>query len=573
MRFICYYLKKHPWLCLGDVLCVFGFILTELGLPALFAQMVNKGVMAHNTQKVLMFTVFMIGIAIVGTLMNMGLSAFASQITTTIVREIREDLFAIVESYTHETYEEIGVSSLITRLTNDAYQIMMFLNTILRMGIVAPLMFVSSMWMIFEASGQLSLVILIALPLLLIFVMIIGKVSRPMSERQQKNLDGINRILRENLSGTRVIRAFNRESFMEERFDEVNTNYQKSSRRLFLLMSLNQPMFMLLFSGVLACVLWFGAKQISIGQLQVGNYMAVVEYIFHALYSTLLFATIFIMYPRANVSAMRIKEAMQKPIKMQEGTLTEIKGEGVLRFDDVTFTYPNDDKSTLEHLSFEAHPGEMVAFVGGTGSGKSSLIQLIPRFYDVDSGHIYLDNHDIKEFKIEALRHMLGYVPQKATLFNGTIASNLRFGDGKATDEALWEALDIAQARTFVEEKNGQLEEPVTEGGTNFSGGQRQRLAIARALVRQPKVYLFDDSFSALDFKTDAALRLALKSKVKDGIMLVVAQRISTVMEADRIIVLDEGRIVDQGKHEELMKRCQIYQEIAASQLTEEELA
>lgn len=574
MKLMLHYLKKHLGLCILDVIGVFGLIITELGLPTLMAHLIDNGILAKNTTAIWQIGAIMVGITIVGVALSMMLAVVCAKITTKIVREIRDDLYSKIQTYSHAEYEQLGVSSLITRLTNDAYQIMMFLNTILRMGLTAPLMFICSMIIIYHTSATLSKYVFIALPFLILGVVIISKLSRPLSEKQQSNLDNINQSMRENLSGIRVIRAFRREKFEEEQFDKANENYRDSSQKLFLLMAFSNPAFNLLFDILIMFILWTGAKLINVGSLPVGNYVAIIDYIFHALYSTMLFATIFMMYPRANVSARRIMEAMNLKSQLKdEGKHQPTKEDMTsLTVDQVTFSYPGDDQPILKNVSFQAKVGETVAFIGSTGSGKSSLMQLLPRLYDVDQGSISYGDYKIQDYPLHALRQMMGYIPQKAILFEGTIADNLRYGKPDATDEELWEALRIAQADTFVKEKEKGLAEPVSEGGSNFSGGQRQRLAIARALVRKPSIYLFDDSFSALDYKTDATLRKALKPEVKDAMVFIVAQRVSTIMDADKIVVLDKGEVVGIGTHHELLQHNEIYRAIAKSQLKEEEL-
>lgn len=572
MKLMLHYLKKHIGLCVLDVIGVLGFVLTELGLPTLMAHLIDNGILKQNKTTIWQIGILMIIVTLVGVGLSMMLSVVCAKITTRIVREIRDDLYAQIQTYSHAEYEQIGVSSLITRLTNDAYQIMMFLNTVLRMGVTAPLMFIASMLIIYQTSPTLSKYVFITLPFLIAGVLLISFLSKPISERQQGNLDQINCSLRENLSGIRVIRAFRRESFEEERFEKTNADYRNSSQKLFLLMATSNPAFNLLFGFLLAFILWVGARLINAGTLPIGNYAAIIEYIFHALYSTMLFATIFMMYPRANVSANRIMEAMKLESQLANDGKIQPDQLDSLTMDQVSFTYPGDDKPVLENVSLTAHVGETVAFIGSTGSGKSSLMQLLPRLYDASSGSISYGNHPIQDYDLDALRKQMGYIPQKATLFEGTIADNLRYGKPDATEEEMWEALRIAQAEDFVREKEKGLLEPVSEGGSNFSGGQKQRLAIARALIRKPQIYLFDDSFSALDYQTDAALRKALKPEVQQAMVFIVAQRVSTIMDADCIVVLDKGSVVGMGTHQDLLQHNAIYREIAESQLKEEEL-
>lgn len=569
------YTMRYKKLLFADFICVFGFILIELGLPTILARMIDKGIIPKDMDYIYQQGIWMVVITIIGVAMNILLGYFGARITTNIVRDIRDDLFEKIQTFSHSEYESIGVSSLITRTTNDAYQIMLFMGNILRLGFMTPVMFIASLYMVMRTSPSLGMYVLGALPFLLLAVVGIARLSEPLSKKQQKNLDGINGILRENLSGLRVIRAFVNEKFEESRFNKVNETYTKSSKSLFRLMAAAQPGFFFLFNIVMVLIIWSGTVQISHGDLEVGNLIAFIEYIFHALFSFMLFASVFVMYPRAAVSASRIQEAldMEPAIREEEG-VTETATKGYLEFKNVTFAYPGHAESpVIRNVSFKASPGETVAFIGSTGSGKSTLIQLIPRFYDVSEGEILIDGVNVKEYKLSALRNKIGYIPQKALLFTGTIADNLRYGKEDATLEEMERAIDIAQATEFVSQKPQGYDEPLSEGGTNFSGGQKQRLAIARAIIRNPEIYIFDDSFSALDYQTDANLRARLKKETTESTVLIVAQRVGTIMHADRIVVLNEGDVVGIGTHRELLETCPIYYDIAASQLSEEELA
>ena len=569
------YTMRYKKLLFADFICVFGFILIELGLPTILARMIDKGIIPRDMDYIYQQGIWMVVITIIGVAMNILLGYFGARITTNIVRDIRDDLFEKIQTFSHSEYESIGVSSLITRTTNDAYQIMLFMGNILRLGFMTPVMFIASLYMVMRTSPSLGMYVLGALPFLLLAVVGIARLSEPLSKKQQKNLDGINGILRENISGLRVIRAFVNEKFEESRFNKVNETYTKSSKSLFRLMAAAQPGFFFLFNIVMVLIIWSGTVQISHGDLEVGNLIAFIEYIFHALFSFMLFASVFMMYPRAAVSASRIQEAldMEPAIREEEG-VTETATKGYLEFKNVTFAYPGHAESpVIRNVSFKASPGETVAFIGSTGSGKSTLIQLIPRFYDVSEGEILIDGVNVKEYKLSALRNKIGYIPQKALLFTGTIADNLRYGKEDATLEEMERAIDIAQATEFVSQKPQGYDEPLSEGGTNFSGGQKQRLAIARAIIRNPEIYIFDDSFSALDYQTDANLRARLKKETTESTVLIVAQRVGTIMHADRIVVLNEGDVVGIGTHRELLETCPIYYDIAASQLSEEELA
>lgn len=559
-----------------NFICVFGFILIELGLPTILARMIDVGIRNNDFGYVKQQGILMVVITVVGIIMNILLGYFGSRITTNIVADIRDDLFKKIQSYSHQEYETLGVASLITRTTNDAYQIMLFLQNILRIGFMTPMMFVVSLYMVMRTSVSLSYYVIGALPFLLLSVVAIAKFSEPLSKKQQKNLDKINSILRENLSGLRVIRAFVNEKFEEKRFAKVNDNYTKSSKSLFRLMAVAQPGFYFLFNIVMVLIIWSGAVQIDAGSLQVGDLIAFIEYIFHALFSFMLFASVFMMYPRAAVSAGRIQEALDASpsIKEDPNGVSETKTKGYIEFKNVTFAYPgHSQEPVIRNVSFTVSPGETVAFIGSTGSGKSTLIQLIPRFYDVSDGEILIDGVDVRDYRLSKLRDKIGFIPQKALLFTGTIADNLRYGKEDATQEEMERAAEIAQATDFISKKTDGYDELLSEGGANFSGGQKQRLAIARAIIRRPEIYIFDDSFSALDYQTDAKLRARLKKETTESTVLIVAQRVGTIMHADKIIVLNEGEVVGIGTHRELLENCPIYYDIAASQLSKEELA
>ncbi|QKX74305.1 multidrug efflux ABC transporter subunit EfrA [Enterococcus hirae] len=576
MKLMWHYTMRYKKYLLLNFICVFGFILIELGLPTILARMIDVGIRNNDFGYVKQQGILMVVITVVGIIMNILLGYFGSRITTNIVADIRDDLFKKIQSYSHQEYETLGVASLITRTTNDAYQIMLFLQNILRIGFMTPMMFVVSLYMVMRTSVSLSYYVIGALPFLLLSVVAIAKFSEPLSKKQQKNLDKINSILRENLSGLRVIRAFVNEKFEEKRFAKVNDNYTKSSKSLFRLMAVAQPGFYFLFNIVMVLIIWSGAVQIDAGSLQVGDLIAFIEYIFHALFSFMLFASVFMMYPRAAVSAGRIQEALDASpsIKEDPNGVSETKTKGYIEFKNVTFAYPgHSQEPVIRNVSFTASPGETVAFIGSTGSGKSTLIQLIPRFYDVSDGEILIDGVDVRDYRLSKLRDKIGFIPQKALLFTGTIADNLRYGKEDATQEEMERAAEIAQATDFISKKTDGYDELLSEGGANFSGGQKQRLSIARAIIRRPEIYIFDDSFSALDYQTDAKLRARLKKETTESTVLIVAQRVGTIMHADKIIVLNEGEVVGIGTHRELLENCPIYYDIAASQLSKEELA
>ncbi len=576
MKLMLRYTLRYKKLLLFDFISVFGFILIELGLPTILAMMIDKGIGNSDFNYIQKMGILMIAITVIGIIMSISLRYFSSQITSRMVADIRDDLFEKIQTFSHSEYEQIGVSSLITRTTNDAYQIMLFMQNILTTGFMTPMMFGMSLYLIMRTSPGLGLYVLLALPVLLLAVLLIAKYSEPLSTKQQKNLDNINSILRENLSGLRVIRAFVNEKFEEMRFRLVNDAYTNSSKSLFHLIAVAQPGFFFLFNVVMVLIIWNGTIQISHGSLAVGTLIAFIEYIFHALFSFMLFATVFMMYPRANVSAQRIQEIfdLEPLIKDNSGKIVEPTEKSSLEFRNVTFAYPGHAESpVIRNVSFTAKPGETVAFIGSTGSGKSTLIQLIPRFYDVTEGQVLVDGVDVRDYRLKDLREKIGYIPQKAQLFTGTIADNLRYGKKDATQAELEQAVEIAQAAEFISQKPKGYQEELSEGGSNFSGGQKQRLAIARAIIRRPEIYIFDDSFSALDYQTDAKLRARLKKETTESAVLIVAQRVGTIMQADKIVVLNEGDVVGIGTHRELLANCPIYYDIAASQLSKEELA
>ncbi|MEG0506255.1 MAG: ABC transporter ATP-binding protein [Longicatena sp.] len=574
MRLILRYLKRYKKIGIVNVLSVFGFALVELGIPTIIAMMIDVGVANADTNYIMKMGIVIFVISIIGVSATILLGYCCAKISTSITRDIRNDIFDKAQQFTAYEFNKFGISSMITRTNNDAYQIQTFVNVLLRTALMTPVMFVASFAMTARASLPLSGIIATTIPLIIIGVVIVAKYSGPISEKQQATLDGLNLVSRENLSGIRVIRAFNNDEFEQKRFDQMNNQFTNYSKKLFKVMSITSPIFFMLMNVAGLFIFWIAALLIANNDLQVGQLVAFMDYLFHAMFSMMLFCTVFMMYPRAEVSAKRIQEVFDtNPLVINpKNGKTKGNQEGTIVFDHVTFVYPDGEEPVLNDVSFEAKRGETIAFIGSTGSGKSTLVNLIPRFYDVTKGKITIDGVDIREYDMKALRSKLGIIPQKAMLFSGTIEDNIRFGKENASLQEIKEALKSAQGYDFVMEKEKQLQEDITEGATNVSGGQKQRLSIARALVRKPEIYVFDDSFSALDFKTDARLRKKLKEETKDAIVMVVAQRISSIMDADRIVVLNEGHVIGNGTHSELLKNCQIYHEIALSQLSEEEL-
>lgn len=575
MKLILHYLKNYKLLFFINVLSVFGFALVELGIPTIVAQMIDVGVMQQDQDYIYQMGLVILIISILGVAGTILLGYCCARISTAITRDIRNDIFRKAQQFTAHEFNQFGISSMITRTNNDAFQIQMFVNVLLRTALMTPVMFIISFIMTARASLPLSGIIAATIPLIIFGVFIVAKISKPISEKQQRSLDTLNRISRENLSGIRVIRSFDNDGYEQERFNACNHDFTGYSKKLFKLMPLTSPIFFMLMNVAGLCIFYVASLLIADGNLQVGQLVAFMDYLFHAMFSIMLFCTVFMMYPRAEVSAKRITEVFTTKPLIQNPKQGVCQGNeaGSIVFDDVTFVYPDGEEPVLKHVSFAAQKGETIAFIGSTGSGKSTLINLIPRFYDVSEGQIRIDGVDVKDYDVFALRAKLGVIPQKAMLFSGTIKDNICFGKPDASEEEILHAIKVAQAYDFIMEKEHGLKEEISEGATNVSGGQKQRLSIARALIRRPDIYIFDDSFSALDFKTDATLRKELKKETRDAIVMVVAQRISSIMDADRIVVLNEGEVVGIGTHRELLKSCAIYHEIALSQLSEEELA
>ena len=570
MLYIWSYLKRYPkWLIL-DFLGAIFFVIVNLGLPTVLARMIDQGINQGNEEKLYFWAIIMLVIIVLGTFGRVVLSYAASKLTTNMVKDMRDDVYAKLQEYSHHEYEQIGVSSLVTRITSDAFVLMQFAEQTLKLGVITPMMMLSSILMIFLTSPSLAWIVAFSVPFLAVVVLYVAVKTRPLSEKQQKTLDKINQYVRENLMGLRVIRAFAREDFQENRFEEKNAIYADNSNRLFKLTGLTEPLFVQIIIAMIVAIVWFALDPLKQGSLQIGDLVAFIEYSFHALLSFLFLSNLFTMYPRTAVSSERLKEIMEMPISIDpnEDGIQETETHGYLEFDNVTFAYPGETESPVLHnISFTAKPGETIAFIGSTGSGKSTLVQLIPRFYDVTLGKIKVDGVDVRDYRLKSLRQKIGFIPQKALLFTGTIADNLRYGKEDASHEDLHQAADVAQAKDFIESREEGFATHLAEGGSNLSGGQKQRLSIARAVIKGPDIYIFDDSFSALDYRTDAILRRRLKEVTQDATVLIVAQRVGTIMDADQIIVLDKGEIVGRGRHEELMKTNDIYREIAESQL------
>ena len=553
----------------------YAMVMANLWLPDKMSEIVNNGIIKQDMPAIWHNGLAMILVTAAGGLCSIIIGFLASRIATGAAQKLRMELFERVESFALADFNKFSTASLITRSTNDIQQIQMTSILLLRLALMAPIMAIGGLQKAVHNAPNLSWIIALAVSVLLVVIAVLFVIAVPRFKKLQTLVDKLNLVTRENLVGLKVIRAFHNEKIEQKKFQQANTELNKMNLFVNRLMMLLDPIMTLVMNFSSVAIVWFGAHLISSGNLQIGNMMAFLEYAMQVIISFLLLSMVFIMVPRAAVSVKRVGEVLDTlPSIVDPPSPQQLPNDamGKIEFKDVTFTYPDADLPVLSSINFTAEPGQTTAFIGSTGSGKSTLINLIPRFYDVSAGQILLDGVDIRQLKLEDLYNQIGYVPQKGVLFSGTIASNIKYGNAKASQELVEKSAKIAQATEFVSElKNGYKNE-IAQGGSNVSGGQRQRLSIARAIAVEPNVYIFDDSFSALDFKTDAKLRLALAKETKHKTVLIVGQRINTIMNADKIIVLDEGKIVGQGTHQELMKNCEVYQEIAASQLSEDDL-
>jgi len=569
------YLKPYRY----HVAFVIGLVtlqtLSELYLPTLMADIVNTGIMKSDVDYIWRIGRLMLLVTLGGTICSTVAAFLSSRTAMGFGRILRGKLFTHVERFSLHEFDRIGTPSLITRNTNDVTQIQMAVMIAMRMMIGAPIMCIGGIIMALTKDKGLAWVLAVVLPVLAAIIIFVVRKGFPLFRAIQTKIDRINLVVRENLEGIRVIRAFNRIGHEKKRFHQANLDLTETSIMVNKLMALLMPVMMLVMNGTTIAIIWFGSIRVDHGTLEIGNMMAFFQYAMQIMISLLMASMMFIMVPRAQASAVRINEVLAIEPEINDAPVTRSADgdKGYLEFQDVTFSYHGAEEPAIRDVSFRACPGEVTAIIGGTGAGKSTLINLIPRFYDVDGGSILVDGVDVREMTQESLRAKLGFVSQKAVLFSGTIAENIRYGKEDATDGEIRHAAEVAQAMEFISGMKDGFAAAIAQGGTNVSGGQKQRLAIARALVRKPEIYVFDDSFSALDFKTDSLLRAALKKETTAATVLIVAQRISTVMNADRIVVLDEGRVAGIGTHQELMQTCEVYREIVFSQLSEEEIA
>ena len=549
--------------------------LANLYLPSLNADIINNGVVKGDTNYIMRVGGIMLMVTFLLGICSIVAVYFGAMTSMSIGRDLRSAVFRKVMGFSQKETNVFGAPTLITRNTNDVQQIQMVLVMALNIMVMAPIMCIGGIIMAMREDAPLSATLIVIIPIVLLAIGTIAIIALPLFRSMQKRTDRINQVMREALSGIRVIRAFVRTKHEEERFDEANRDLTDTSLKINRLFALMIPMLFGIMNFSMVAVVWFGGLRIDSGGMQIGNLSAFLQYVMQILFSVMMAALIFVMVPRAAASAERINAVLDtEPSICDPEVPVEIPApKGLLEFHDVEFGYPGAEDPVLCGISFTARPGQTTAIVGGTGAGKTTLVNLIPRLYDATAGSVTLDGVDIRQFPQESLWRAIGLVPQKAFLFSGSVASNLRYGDEAATDEELWRALDISQSRDFVTDMDGGLEAEIDQGGTNVSGGQRQRLAIARAIVKKPKVYIFDDSFSALDFKTDQLLRGALKEQTRDATVIIVAQRVGTILHADQIVALDGGKIVGVGTHEELMECCDTYREIVYSQLTREEVA
>lgn len=569
------YLKPYRNILYVALVLVLLQTIGDLYLPTLNADIIDKGVMRGDTDIILRTGGRMLIVAFLSVLCAIYASYLASKSAAGFGKLTRKAIFKSVEEFSLSEFEKFGTSTLITRTTNDITQIQMVIIMAMRMMVVAPIMAVGGTVMALSQDRPLTLVLAVAIPMLLLFITIVAKKVIPLFKIIQKKVDRINLVLREKLSGVRVIRAFGTEEYEAERFDEANEDLTQTFMKANRIMAFLMPVVTIIMSLTQVAIIWFGSIRIGSGDMQIGSLTAFIQYSMHIMMSFLMMSIMFVMIPRARAAAVRVMEVINTDIGIKDPVtgINNFTSNGRLEFKNVTFRYAGAEEPTLKDISFETNPGEITAIIGSTGSGKSTLANLIPRFYDIEKGQILIDGVDVRDMTQETLRKKIGFVSQNPVLFSGTVSHNILMGKEDATQEEIEDAAKVAQAEEFISSMKEGYEHLIDQGGVNLSGGQKQRLSIARALVRRPEIYIFDDSFSALDFKTDAKLRSALRKEVQEAAVIIIAQRVGTVMNADRIIVLNEGRIEGIGKHSELIKSCEVYKEIVMSQLDEEAIS
>ena len=557
------------------VLTVIGTTMATLGLPSMLIRLIDIAIPNNDLAMVFRVGGFMIALVIFGLWCGITTSRLSATVSMGVGRNLRSKVFRKVQYFSQTEIDRFTASSLITRTNNDITQVQTFLNQCLRIAFQAPIMCICGVILAISSSPQLSGVLVISIPIMCVVLVIIAKIAIPLSTKIQGKIDRINLVMREKLTGVRVIRAFGTVDFESKKFEEINKDYKKTNMKLQRTTNSVLPVLTIVLSFTAAMVMLMAANQ-SVNKgydYTIGEIMAIIQYIMQIMMAVIMLTMVFVQLPRASTAAARAKEVLdtEPVIQNKEKTKDNTEKKGYLTFKNVSFTYPGADVPAIKNLSFEAKPGETTAIIGGTGMGKSTIVNLIPRLYDVTEGQVLVDDVDVRDYDTEVLRNKIGFVPQKAVLFAGTIDSNIAFGDKNADEDRIEEAVKIAQSYDFVMKKDEGFNSPISQGGTNVSGGQRQRLAIARAIVRKPEIYVFDDSFSALDFKTDKALRHALSAETGDATVVIVAQRISTIIDADRIIVVEKGEVVGMGTHNELVQTCDVYKEIVDSQMSKEE--
>lgn len=576
MKNVFLYFKPYRWWALLSISLVVTRAMTELYLPNLMSKIVDRGIATGNIELILRTGLAMLGVTAITFVVIFCTSFLSSQISARFARDLRKGIFEKVETFSLEDVESFGIASLITRTTNDVSQIQQALMMSLRMVVMAPVMAVGSVIMAFWKNARLSSILFVSIPFLLFGVYFITRKAIPFFRAMQDKVDRLNQVLRENLTGIRVIRAFGKSDYEKRRFVETNEDLTTTSLRVHRIVALVTPVIMLVMNVTILALLVFGSFQIDTGTLQIGELMAIIQYVLHITNAFIMMSMVFSFLPRAEVSIRRIEEVLSRPASIEnseEAVPLPYQPGATVTFEEVTFRYPGASEPALNHISFTAESGKTTAIIGSTASGKTTLFNLLIRFYEVDQGSIMINGVDIKDTKLEDIRRMIGYATQKAVVFTGSVKDNIRFGREEITDAQVEWAMRIAQLEPFVNAMPQKSDTVIAQGGTDLSGGQRQRLSIARAIAADPPILLFDDTFSALDFKTDAKLRLALRTEMQNKTILIVAQRVSTIMDADQILVLKNGVLAGKGSHAQLMRDCPEYREIVYSQLSEEEIA